>query len=137
MFLNKVIIAGNLTNHPELRRLPSNDTPVVTFGVATNRAWSVSNGNKQEEVEFHTIVVFGKQAELIVQYLKKGQLVLVEGRLRTRSWEDANVKHYRTEIIAQHVQFGPKGKADETPVDSSPDTTETAEALAREDVEAF
>ena len=107
MFLNKVIIVGNLTRDPELRAIPSG-AQVTALGVATNRVWKDRDGNKQEAVEFHNVSVFGKQAETCAQYLKKGQSVLVEGRLQTRSWEADGIKKYRTEIIAERVQFGPK-----------------------------
>lgn len=108
MFLNKAIIIGNLTRDPESRAMP-NGNKVVTLGVATNRVWKDKTGNKQETTEFHNVVVFGRQAETCGQYLKKGQSVLVEGRIQTRSWADqAGVKKYKTEIVADRVQFGPK-----------------------------
>ena len=111
MNLNKVIIAGNLTRSPELRHT-TNGTAVATFGMATNRAWTDANGERQEEVEFHNITVFGKQAETAAEYLRKGQLALIEGRLRTSSWETEGMKRYRTDIIAERVQFGPKRQGD-------------------------
>ena len=86
MYLNKAIIIGNLTRDPELRALPSG-TKVTTFGVATNRVWKDKTGAKQEDTQFHNIVVFGQQAEIVNQYLKKGQTVLIEGRMQTRSWD--------------------------------------------------
>lgn len=107
MYLNKVFIAGNLTRDPELKALPSGSN-VASFGVATNRTWRDQNGEKKEATEFHNIVVFGKQADTCAQYLKKGQQVLVEGRLQTRSWDKDGVKQYRTEIVADRVQFGSK-----------------------------
>lgn len=105
MYLNKAFIIGNLTRDPELRSLPSG-VQVATFGVATNRVWKDKEGTKQEDTEFHNIVVFGRQAETSAQYLKKGSSVLIEGRLQTRSWEADGVKKYRTEIVADRVQFG-------------------------------
>ncbi|MCK4918185.1 MAG: single-stranded DNA-binding protein [Candidatus Pacebacteria bacterium] len=107
MYLNKAIIIGNLTRDPELKALPSGGQ-VVNMGVATNRVWKDKEGNKQESVEFHNIVVFGRQAETSAQYLKKGSSVLIEGRLQTQSWEADGVKKYRTEIVADRVQFGPR-----------------------------
>ena len=108
MYLNKSFILGNLTRDPELRTMPSG-RPVVSFSIATNRAWKDQEGNKQEAAEFHNVVVFGRQGELCAQYLKKGQSVLVEGRLQTRSWDGTDgQKRYRTEIVADRVQFGPK-----------------------------
>lgn len=109
MYLNKVFLYGNLTRDPEARSLP-NGTPVTNFSLATNRTYKDANGARQEQVEYHNIVVFGRQAETSAQYLKKGQGVLVEGRIQTRSWDDKTTgeKKYRTEIIADAVQFGPK-----------------------------
>ncbi len=108
MFLNKAIIIGNLTRDPEVKSLPSG-VQVTTFSLATNRVYKDKNGQKQEDSQFHNIVVFGRQAETSGQYLKKGQTAMVEGRLQTRSWEDQDgQKKYRTEIVADRVQFGPK-----------------------------
>lgn len=113
MYLNKAIIFGNLTRDPERKSLPSG-MAVVSLGVATNRVY-ISNGQKQTEVEFHNVVAFGKQAEVITQYLKKGSSLLVEGRLKTRNWQDQQgQKHYKTEIIADRVQFGPKSSGQST-----------------------
>ena len=108
MYLNKAIIIGNLTRDPEMKSLPSG-IRVATFSLATNRVWKDKNGAKQESVDYHNIVVFAKTAELVGQYLKKGQSALIEGRMQTRSWDDAaGVKKYRTEVVADRVQFGPK-----------------------------
>ncbi len=133
MYLNKAIVIGNLTRDPELRSLPSG-AAVTTMAVATNRVWKDKEGRKQEDTQYHNIVVFGKQAETAAQYLKKGQSVLVEGRMQTRSWDDkgSGEKKYRTEIVADRVQFGPKAggsseggakfnpKASESAADSGP-----------------
>lgn len=108
MYLNKALIIGNLTRDPELKSLPSG-AAVCTLGVATNRVWKDKDGAKQESTEYHNVVVFGRQAETSAQYLKKGQSVLVEGRIQTRSWEGQDgQKRYRTEIVADRVQFGQK-----------------------------
>src|SRR3990167_3320377 len=109
MYLNKAIIIGNLTRDPELRTMP-NGGSVATFGMATNRVWKDQSGQKKEDTQFHNIVVFGKQADTVAQYLKKGSSVLVEGRMQTRSWDDktSGEKKYRTEIVADRVQFGPR-----------------------------
>ncbi len=108
MYLNKAIVIGNLTRDPENRSLPSG-VKVASFSVATNRVWKDKNGVKQENVDYHNVVVFGRQADIVSQYLKKGSSILVEGRMQTRSWDDASgVKKYRTEIIAERIQFGPK-----------------------------
>lgn len=108
MYLNKAFIIGNITRDPEMRSLPSG-AKVTSFSVATNRVWYDQNKQKQEAVEYHNIVVFGRQAETSAQYLKKGSGVLIEGRIQTRNWEgkDGN-KQYRTEIVADRVQFGNK-----------------------------
>jgi len=108
MNLNKVFIIGNMTRDPELRNLPSG-AAVASFGIATNRIWKNQQGEKQEEVQFHNIVVFGRQAEIVNQYLAKGSLILVEGRIQTRSWDGKDgTKQYRTEIVAERIQFGPR-----------------------------
>lgn len=108
MYLNKVFIIGNLTRDPELKAIPSG-TKVASFSLATNRVWKDANGAKQEAVEYHNCVVFGKQAESIAQWMKKGSSLLIEGRLQTRSWEDKEgKKQYKTEIVVENSQFGPK-----------------------------
>ena len=109
MYINKAIIYGNLTRDPELKSLPSG-AQVCEFGVATNRVWKDKNGVRQESVDYHNVVVFGRQAELIKQYLHKGSGVFLEGRIQTRSWDAQDgTKKYRTEIVADRIQFGPKG----------------------------
>ncbi len=107
MYFNKAILVGNLTRDPELKVLPSGIN-VCSFSIATNRYWRDKDGERQESVDYHNIVVFGRQAETVNQYMRKGSQVLVEGRLQTRSWDDqaTNTKRYRTEIIADRVQFG-------------------------------
>src|SRR3954468_9238547 len=108
MYLNKAMIFGNITRDPELRALPSGMN-VVNFSVATNRTYKDRDGKKQEQTDFHNIVVFGRQADTVNQYLKKGSSVFVEGRMQTRSWEGKEgEKKYRTEIVADRVQFGPR-----------------------------
>ena len=110
LYYNKATVVGNLTRDPELRSMPSG-TKMTTFSVATNRVYKDRDGNRQENTDFHNVVVFGPQAENSAQYLKKGQQVLVEGRMQTRSWDDQSTgqKKYRTEIVADRVQFGTKG----------------------------
>jgi single-strand DNA-binding protein len=116
MYLNKVFIIGNLTRDPEIKAIPSG-IKVCSFSVATNRVWKDKNGAKQEAADFHNVVVFGRQAETVAQYMKKGSQVMVEGRMQTRSWDDAttNTKKYRTEIIADRVQFGSRGTGTNPP----------------------
>ena len=108
MNLNKVFVAGRLTADPELRTTPGG-AHVISFSVATNRVWTDKNGGRKEETEFHNIVAWGRQAEVVSQFLKKGGLILIEGRLQTRSWEGKDGQTRRTtEIVAERVQLGPK-----------------------------
>ena len=107
MYLNKAMVFGNLTRDPELKSLPSG-IQVCSFSIATNRVYNDRDGKRQEQVDYHNIAVFGKQAENSAKYLKKGSSAYVEGRLQTRSWEADGVKHSRTEIVADRVQFGPR-----------------------------
>ncbi len=108
MYINKALLFGNLTRDPELRALPSGMN-VCNFSIATNRVYRDRDGKKQEQTDFHNVVVFGRQADTVAQYLKKGRSVFVEGRMQTRSWDDktSGEKKYRTEVIADRVQFGP------------------------------
>ncbi|MEI8248903.1 MAG: single-stranded DNA-binding protein [Candidatus Taylorbacteria bacterium] len=119
MYLNKVLLIGNLTRDPELKALPSG-IKVCSFSIATNRTFKDKDGVKKDATEFHNVVVFARVAELVAQYLKKGSQAYVEGRLQTRSWEQNGEKKYRTEIVAETVQFGsrPTGTGPATP--SSP-----------------
>jgi len=104
--LNKVLLIGNLGKDPEMRSLPSGQ-PVASFTLATSRKWRDKNGQKQEQTEWHQIVIFGKQAEIAGQYLTKGKQIYVEGRIQTRSWDDRQTgeKKYRTEIICDNFQM--------------------------------
>jgi single-strand DNA-binding protein len=109
MNLNKAFVLGNVTRDPEVRSLPSGQQ-VTSFSIATNRVWKDAQGQKKEEAEFHNIVCFGKLADTSSRYLRKGSLVLIEGRIKTRNWQDsAGVKHWKTEIIAESMQLGPRG----------------------------
>lgn len=108
MYINKVTLYGNLTKDPELKSLP-NGTHVSSLSLATNRTIKDATGSKKDIPEFHNIVAFGKQAELIHQYVKKGNPLYVEGRIQTRSWDGQDgKKQYRTEIVLENFQFGPK-----------------------------
>jgi single-strand DNA-binding protein len=107
MYINKVMLFGNLTRDPEMRAMPSGGN-VTSFSVATNRVYKKADGSKAEQTDYHNVVVFGRQAETSAQYLKKGSSVYIEGRLQTRSWDKEGVKQYRTEVIADRVQFGPR-----------------------------
>jgi single-strand DNA-binding protein len=108
MNLNKVFLIGRLTKDPELKNLPSGKN-LCQISIATDRFYTDKDGNKKQETEFHNVILFGRLAEIASQYLKKGSLVFIEGRLRTRNWEDeSGNKKSRTEIIAERMQLGPK-----------------------------
>lgn len=108
MYINKVILYGNLTKDPELKSLPSG-MHVNSFSIATNRSTKDASGAKKDIAEFHNVVAFGKQAEVIHQYVKKGSPLYIEGRIQTRSWDGQDgKKNYRTEIVLENFQFGPK-----------------------------
>jgi single-strand DNA-binding protein len=109
MFLNKIFVLGNLTADPEIKAMPSGQS-VANFRIATNRVFYNKNKEKQEQVEFHNVVAFGRNAEVIQQYLKKGSMILVEGRVQTRSWDDkaTGAKRFKTEIITERMQMGPR-----------------------------
>ena len=116
MNLNKVFLLGNLTADPELRNLPSGQ-PVCTFRIATNRIWNNrETGERQQQTEYHNVVAWRKLATIASQYLSKGGLVFVEGRLTTRSWDDpSGNKRYRTEIVADNIQLGPRNAQSSNP----------------------
>ncbi len=101
--LNRATIIGNLTRDPEVKQIPSGQK-VCTFGMATNRSWTGTDGKKQEATEFHNMVAWGKLAEICGSYLTKGRKVYVEGRLQTRDWDGQDgVKRYRTEIVVENM----------------------------------
>jgi single-strand DNA-binding protein len=103
--LNKVFLIGNLTRDPEIRYLP-NGTAVANFSIATNRVFTLQSGEKKKDVCFVRVVVWRKLAELVNQYLTKGKPVFVEGRLQSRSWEDASgQKKSVLEVVAENIQF--------------------------------
>ena len=115
MNLNLVQVCGRITRDPELVTT-QNGTTITKFSVASNRVWKDKNsGNKHEEVEFHNVISFGKQAETIAQYFNKGDEIYIQGRLKTSSWDDKETgqKRYRTEIIAEKFEFGQKSKANQ------------------------
>jgi single-strand DNA-binding protein len=131
MYLNKAMIYGNLTRDPEMKALPSG-MQVCSLSLATNRVYIDRDGKKQENTDYHNVVVFGKQAETSAKWLTKGSGVYVEGRLQTRSWDKDGQKQYRTEIVADRVQFGPKsggGGAPAPAVGNNPQDDNKAPAL--------
>jgi len=107
MNLNKVLIAGRLTRDPEGKALPSGQN-ICNFSIATSSSYKTKEGETKETTEFHNVVVFGGAAENSARFLRKGAIALVEGKLQTRSWDKDGVKQYRTEILADRVQFGPR-----------------------------
>lgn len=115
MYINRVFIYGNLTRTPELRALPSG-SKVCSFSIATNRFYKDQEGNKKEATEYHSLVAFGRQAELIAQYLNTGSSAFIEGRLQTRSWDGQDgKKNYRTEVVVEQIQFGPRRSSEQGP----------------------
>ena len=109
MNLNKVFLIGRLVSDPETRSTPQGQS-VCSFRIATNRVWTNRTTNqKQEKVEYHNIVLWRRLAEIASQYLTKGSLVLIEGRIETKSWQDASGnKRFRTEVIGERMQLGPR-----------------------------
>jgi single-strand DNA-binding protein len=103
--LNKVMIIGNLGSEPEMRFTP-NGSPVTSFRVATNRAYTTTEGERKTETEWFSVVTWNKLAEQCNQFLSKGRLIYAEGRLRTSTWDGQDgQKHYRTELIANRITF--------------------------------
>jgi single-strand DNA-binding protein len=139
MNVNKAIIVGRLTRDPESRTTPSGQM-VCSFSVATSRTWKNSSGEKQEKTDFHNIIAWGKLAELCQTYLIKGQMVFIEGRIETRSWEGPDgAKRSRTEIVTENLQFGPKprgGASNETSAPQAPqaETVQSEEEINVEEV---
>ena len=121
MSVNKVILIGRLGADPEIR-YTADGQPVANFRMATSGRWTDKNGQRQERTEWHRIVAFGKLAETCGEYLTKGRLVYIEGRLQTRSYEDRDgIKRYVTEIVAQNMQMlGPKPDAGPAADDEPP-----------------
>jgi len=135
MNLNKVILLGRVTATPEMRATSTGQN-VCTVRMATNRVWNGTNG-KQEQTEFHTVILWRRLAEIASQYLTKGALVLFEGRLQTRSWQDAaGITKYRTEIIAERMQLGPRGNIDNRAVSqgNEPSQQEKPSQAATEEI---
>ena len=116
MNLNKVILIGRLTRDPEVRTTSSGQS-VTNIGLATNRVWNDKNGQRQEKTEFHTVILWGRLAEIAGQYLTKGQETFIEGRLETRSYTGKDgVERRTTEIVAENLQLGsrPQGNRSAT-----------------------
>jgi len=107
--LNKVLLIGHLGSDPE-SRFTTSGSAVTNFNLATNESWQSADGETKDKTEWHRVVIFGKMAETAAEYLKKGQLIYIEGRLQTRSWEDKDkVKRYTTEVLCDgFTMLGPK-----------------------------
>jgi len=133
MYINKVTLYGNLTRDPEVKALPGGQQ-VASFGLATNRTFKNKEGQQQEQTEFHNIVAFGRTAEVMGQYLKKGRPAYIEGRIQTRSWDKDGQKQYRTEIVVDTFQFGPQAAGERT--GSSPSSAPAVRAQETEQPEA-
>ena len=148
MNYNKIVLVGRVTQDPEIRALPSGSS-VASFGLATNRYWKDKEGNRQEETQFHNIVLFAGLADIAQQYIQKGSEVLIEGRVQYRSWEAQDgTKRYRTEIVGENMQLGSrpgagsgssggsdksnagaaKSKSEEVPIVSQDDSTPSSDA---------
>ena len=124
--LNKVQLIGNVTATPEIKETPSGQK-VASFSLATNRSYKDASGEKQDQAEYHNIVVWGKLAEITEQYITKGKKLYIEGRLQTRSWETDSGKRYKTEIVGESLLMLSGG---ETP--TAPKPTQASPAMADE-----
>jgi len=134
MNLNKVFLLGRVTANPEIRKTPGGQS-VSSFTVVTNRVWTAKNGSKQQSTEFHNVVVWGRQAEIATQFLTKGSLVLIEGRLQTRSWQNKTGEtKYTTEIICERIQLGPKPMSSKSEAGSFGNFSQDNQSDIKEDV---
>ena len=132
--LNKVMIIGHLGRDPEMRYTPSG-RPITTFSVATSRKWNTSEGEKRSDTEWFNIVAWGSLAEICNQYLSKGQLVYIEGRLQTRKWEDDNGnKRSNIEIVAKEmIMLGERKKKTDSESSENEDQPSTENAVEDDD----
>lgn len=135
MYLNKVILVGRLTEDPEIRSTPSGQS-VCNFSLATNRVWTDrKSGEKREKTEFHNIVLWRKLAEIASQYLSKGSLVLIEGRLQTRSWQGSSGnRRYKTEVVGQRMQLAPRSAGKVVPSKTKKETKKETQESSEEDI---
>jgi len=112
--LNKVQLIGNVTAQPEIKETPSGQK-VASFSLATNRVYKDANGEKQDQAEYHNIVVWGKLADITEQYITKGKKLYIEGRIQTRSWDSDSGKRYKTEIVGESLMMLSGGEAPSAP----------------------
>jgi len=134
--LNKVMIIGNVGNDPEMRFTP-NGNPVASFRVATNRIYTTPEGERRQETDWFTVVTWNKLAEQCNQFLSKGRLVYVEGRMHNRSWESQDgQKRYRTEVVANRVTFLDRQASAPLPEEKEEkvDEAETTDEIAPDDI---
>lgn len=124
--LNKVQLIGNVTATPEIKETPSGQK-VASFSLATNRTYKDASGEKQDQAEYHNIVVWGKLADITEQYVTKGKKLYIEGRIQTRSWETDSGKRYKTEIVGESLLMLSGG---ENP--NAPKSTQASPAMADE-----
>lgn len=134
--INKVILIGRLGRDPEMR-YTSSGTAVVNFSMATNHTIRSQEGDNTEQTEWHKVVAFGRTAEVAGEYLTKGRLVYIEGRLQTSSWEDKEgQKRYKTEVICSNMQLlGGRGDTDSGGDEKTQEVTESAETETKTDAE--
>ncbi len=135
--INKVLLLGNLGRDPELRSTPKGNN-VLNFPMATSRRWKDrETGEVHDEADWHRIVVWGRQAEVLSEYLKKGRQVHVEGRLQTRTWTDKDdVKRFTTEIVASRIQIlgRPEDRRAPAPVQEATEPSPPPEPLGDDDI---
>lgn len=115
--LNKVQLIGNVTAQPEIKETPSGQK-VASFSLATNRSYKDDSGEKQDQAEYHNIVVWGKLADITEKYVTKGKKLYIEGRIQTRSWETDSGKRYKTEIVGESLLMLSGGETPTTPKSS-------------------
>ncbi|MFA5080283.1 MAG: single-stranded DNA-binding protein [Candidatus Paceibacterota bacterium] len=130
--INKVILLGRLTNDPELRQTPSG-AKVCTFSMATNRVYKDANGQKKEETTFHKVVAWNKAAEIINEYVLKGHLLYVEGRIENRSYEKDGEKRYTSEVIAGEIKLMPNNRKEEVPTKTTRAVSQKVEKKSKEE----
>ena len=135
--MNKVILIGRLGNDPELKYTP-NGTAQAQISLATSEKWKDSDGNQKEKTEWHRIIAWRRQAEFVGEWLKKGQLVSIEGKLQTRSWEQDGQKKYMTEIIADNItMLGSRAEGGGGDKTGGPPKDEDAPAASTETTESI
>ena len=132
--LNKVILIGNLGQDPEARFTPQG-TAVCNLSVATNESWKDQNGEMQDRTEWHRVVMYGRMAETATEYMKKGQMVYIEGRLNTREWEDQNqIKRRTTEIRCDNFTMLGKRSDSSNPPSADPDSSKKPDVGVDDDL---